>query len=69
MTYLAVLAFAVALAGALGRAYVFGKRSVKVEPSPGALHARISPLWDSAIWRAMEGPRPAPPSAREGSVR
>src|SRR5215207_2455605 len=49
----------------LGR---WGRRSVNVEPSPGALLTRISPPWDSAIWRAMESPRPAPPSAREGSV-
>ena len=41
---------------------------MNVEPSPGALFARISPPWDSAIWRAMESPRPAPPAAREGSV-
>ena len=45
-----------------------GRRRVNVEPLPGVLSALIWPPWDSAIWRAMESPRPAPPAEREGSV-
>jgi hypothetical protein len=47
----------------------FGRRSVKVEPSPGVLCASIRPPWDSAIWRAIESPKPAPPSVRAESAR
>ena len=39
---------------------------MNVEPVPGVLSALIWPPWDSAIWRAMDSPRPAPPSEREG---
>src|SRR5687768_8068585 len=46
----------------------FGRRKVNVEPLPGVLWALIWPPWDSAIWRAMDSPRPAPPSEREGSA-
>ncbi len=45
-----------------------GRRRVNVEPVPGVLFARIWPPWDSAIWRAIDNPRPAPPSEREGSA-
>jgi hypothetical protein len=51
----AALEFALRNTQGLGRR---GRRSVNVEPLPGALLARISPPWDSAIWRAMESPRP-----------
>ena len=46
----------------------FGRRSVNVEPLPGVLSTLIWPPWDSAIWLAMDSPRPAPPSEREGSA-
>jgi hypothetical protein len=46
----------------------FGRRRVNVEPVPGVLSALIWPPWASAIWRAMDSPRPAPPSEREGSA-
>jgi transposase len=60
-------------AGSLSRSGVegrdrFGRRRVNVEPVPSVLSALIWPPWDSAIWRAMESPRPAPPSEREGSA-
>src|SRR5215211_2208972 len=45
----------------------FGRRRVNVEPLLGVLCALIWPPWDSAIWRAMDSPRPVPPSEREGS--
>src|SRR5215218_10739750 len=45
-----------------------GRRRVNVEPVPGVLCALIWPPWDSAIWRAMDSPRPAPSSEREGSA-
>ena len=46
----------------------FGRRRVNVEPLPGVLCALIWPPWDSAIWRAMDSPRPVPPSEREESA-
>jgi peptidyl-dipeptidase Dcp len=60
-------------AGSLSRSGVegrdrFGRRRVNVEPLPGVLSALIWPPWASAIWRAMDSPRPAPPSEREGSA-
>ena len=58
-------------AGSLSRSGVqgrdpFGRRRVNVEPVPGVLSTFIWPPWDSAIWRAMDSPRPVPPSEREG---
>jgi hypothetical protein len=47
----------------------FGSCSLTVEPSPGLLSTSILPPWASAIWRAIESPRPAPPAARDGSAR
>src|SRR5687767_15944123 len=46
----------------------FGRRRVNVEPVPGVLSALIWPPWDSAIWRAMDSPRPAPPRSEERRV-
>ena len=54
--------------GVVGGRDPFGRRRVNVEPVPGVLWALIWPPWDSAIWRAMDSPRPAPPSEREGSA-
>src|SRR3972149_6841768 len=38
-----------------------GRRSVKVDPAPGVLSARIVPPCASAIQRQMERPSPTPP--------
>jgi hypothetical protein len=59
--------------GSVGRLEVreppfLGRRRGNVEPVPGVLSVLIWPPWASAIWRAMDSPRPAPPSEREGSA-
>ena len=45
-----------------------GKTSTNAEPAPTLLVASMVPPWASAIWRAMERPRPAPSSARAASA-